>query len=349
MSSDWSRSRERRLAAVAALCLSVLSGSAQAPSLRVVSAGPTGDLTRLADAEQVRIVFSEPMIALGTIPSNTTPPWIRITPAVAGTFYWSGTKTLIFSPDASTPLPFATTFTVRVDAAATSVTGRAMEQPYEFTFATPTVRLLAADWYRKTGRFDSAVVLILRFNQPVRPADVLAHAHVTTTPHPWTAPELSADARERLRQTDPAGLARFDDKVASVRRVSSSSEPVAVRLAESWDESRFAATPEQRRARDDRRPSAGCVVDDCARRHAAEPARPAHSCRSFDRRAARADVLRATHVVRGGVRTITIPGRRADETCGAGRFCPGVDRRRCNGSSGRAANLARTKIRWSWR
>ena len=50
------------------LSLAVLSGSAQAPSLRIVSAGPTGDLARLADAEQVRIVFSEPMIASGTIP-----------------------------------------------------------------------------------------------------------------------------------------------------------------------------------------------------------------------------------------------------------------------------------------
>ena len=176
------------------------------------------------------------MVALG---ASLEPPRRRgfaSRPAVAGSFYWSGTKTLIFSPDGSTPLPYATRFTVRVDASATSVAGRALDAPYELTFTTPTVRLLSADWYRQGGRFDSPAVIALQFNQPVRAEDVVAHARVALVPHAWNAPVLSAEVRERWRQTDPAGLARFDEKVAAVRRVTSTSDAVGVRVAGSWNE-----------------------------------------------------------------------------------------------------------------
>ena len=105
----------RGLAIVAILSLAILPGSGQTPALRIVSASPTGELDQLADAGQIRIIFSEPMVALGSVPPGSAPPWIRMTPAVTGSFFWSGTKTLIFSPDGSTPLPFATRFTVRVD------------------------------------------------------------------------------------------------------------------------------------------------------------------------------------------------------------------------------------------
>ena len=93
------------------------------------------------------------------------------------------------------------------------------------------------------GRFDSPAVIALRFNQPVRPEDVAAHAHVALAPHAWTAPALSPQARERWRQTDPAGLARFDEKVAAVRRVTSASDAVGVRVADSWNEQRFPPQP----------------------------------------------------------------------------------------------------------
>ena len=158
--------------------------------------------------------------------------------------------------------------------AATSATGRAMEQPYEFTFATPAVRLLEAEWYRRAAASTVPPCWSLRFNQPVRPADVLAHASVAATPHAWKPPQLSLEARERLRQTDPAGLSRFDDKVAcgSTRDIlvwTRSRHPacrVVGRIA-------IPARSRSRRARDDDRAAAGHLVDDRARRHAAEPAR----------------------------------------------------------------------------
>ena len=57
----------------------------------------------LAEANEVRVVFSEPMVTLGKIPQPVVAPFFRIEPAVKGTFRWSGTTTLIFTPE---PLPF---------------------------------------------------------------------------------------------------------------------------------------------------------------------------------------------------------------------------------------------------
>ncbi len=124
-----SSARARRLAIVAMLSLVILPAASQTPSLRILSASPTGELGQLADAGQIRIIFSEPMVALGSVPPGTAPPWIRITPPVTGSFFWSGTKTLIFSPDGSAPLPYATRFTVRVDGSAASVAGRTLGDP----------------------------------------------------------------------------------------------------------------------------------------------------------------------------------------------------------------------------
>jgi len=57
-------SRERYALALAAiLTFATLPGASQGPGLRILSAGPTGELRELADADQIRIIFSEPMVA----------------------------------------------------------------------------------------------------------------------------------------------------------------------------------------------------------------------------------------------------------------------------------------------
>ena len=76
--------------------------------MRIVSAGPVGETATLAEANEIRVVFSEPMVVLGRIPQPVTAPFFRIEPAVKGTFRWSGTTTLIFTP--AEPLPYATEF-----------------------------------------------------------------------------------------------------------------------------------------------------------------------------------------------------------------------------------------------
>ena len=208
------RNRGRSVAIAAILLSAILPGAGQAPALRILSATPSGDLAALADADQIRIVFSEPMVALGSAPAGEAPSWIRITPAVTGSFFWSGTKTLIFSPDGSLPLLYATRFTVHVDASARSLAGRALDAPYELTFTTPTVRLLSAEWYRHGGRFDRPAVIALQFNQPVRAEDVAGaparRARAARTgPRRWWPRTPASAGGKRIRQAWRASTRRW--------------------------------------------------------------------------------------------------------------------------------------------
>src|SRR5206468_804361 len=181
------------------LAFSSARPTAQQPAaLTIVQSGPTNEIASLREANDIRIVFSEPMVVLGRIPDPVTAPFVTIRPALSGTFRWSGTTILIFTPDRSRKLPFATQYEISIDTAATAVSGRRLAASYRFTFTTPTVRLLGLDWYRKNKRYDSPMILALRFNQPVRPADILAHAGLRFEPHEFNKPELTAEAQARL-------------------------------------------------------------------------------------------------------------------------------------------------------
>src|SRR3954471_5356225 len=98
------------------LLLSILLSTAAQPApapLRVVSAGPTREIAAIEEANELRVVFSEPMVALGAVPPRLRPAFFHITPAVAGAFRWSGTTILIFTP--AKRLPLATKYDVRID------------------------------------------------------------------------------------------------------------------------------------------------------------------------------------------------------------------------------------------
>jgi uncharacterized protein YfaS (alpha-2-macroglobulin family) len=208
-------------------------------NLSVVSAGPTGEAASLAEANEIRIVFSEPMVTLGRIPSVVRPAYVTIAPAIAGAFRWSGTTILIFTPDAKTPLPYATRYDVTVDATAAAVSGRTLGAAHTFNFTTPTVKLLRTETYRRGGRADAPFVVLLRFNQPVDPAIVLAHLTARFTPHDWLRPHISAAAQQRLAAIDKTALGRFNAKVAATDAVASASGPVALRLTNDWDKKRY--------------------------------------------------------------------------------------------------------------
>src|SRR6185369_5804780 len=102
---------------------------------------------------------------------------------------------------------------VTIDRRATSVAGHTLAAPKTFRFTTPTVRLLRTEWYRRGGTVDGAIVVVLRFNQPVRQQDVAAHLSAALEPHDWTAPSFSAEERARLTASDPQALDRFVAKV----------------------------------------------------------------------------------------------------------------------------------------
>ena len=227
-----------------ALCLCTLVLTAApvlaqgAAQLTVVRAAPQGEIASREEGNEIRVVFSEPMVTLGRIPARVTAPFFRVTPAIPGTFRWSGTTTLIFTPDAKQPLPWATRYDVTVDTTAIAVSGRRLAVPYKFSFTTPTVRLLRTEWYRRGGRAAGAVVVLLRFNQPVRPAQVAPHVSAQFQPHEWVPPALP-DANGRLQQVDPTSRARFDAKVALTRAAVTSSAPVQLRLTSDWDQKTY--------------------------------------------------------------------------------------------------------------
>ncbi|HUF48289.1 MAG TPA: Ig-like domain-containing protein, partial [Vicinamibacterales bacterium] len=231
--------RARALVLLSMLSGAVVLAAARPADLTIVAAGPNGEIRQLQDASEVRVMFSEPMVSLGRIPSNPTPPWIHITPAIVGAWRWSGTTTLIFTPDPARPLPHATRYTVTVDAAARSAAGQPLGAPYSFSFTTPTVRLTSVRWVRQGERFDRPLALILSFNQRVRPADVVAHLAARYEPYQPTVPVMSGAERARVLAADPDGVARFDAKVADARRVAARSDPVALRVATTWDHERF--------------------------------------------------------------------------------------------------------------
>ncbi len=218
--------------------------SAAQPALTVVTAGPTGEIASLAEAGEIRVVFSEPIVTLGRIPDPVTAPFFTIRPALRGTFRWSGTTILIFTPDHDRKLPFSTTYEVTIDAAATAVSGRKLGAPYRFSFTTPTVKLLNTNFERVNGRYDSPVRIFLRFNQPVNPSLVLPHLTAAYEKHEFSAPVIPAEGVRRLRQIDPAGLQKFEQKVAAARAASENQGAVPLALATTWDLKRFPKSPD---------------------------------------------------------------------------------------------------------
>ena len=213
-------------------------------TLHVVSAGPIGEVASLADANEIRVVFSEPMVDLGRIPSPVTAPFFHIAPKVVGTFRWSGTTILVFTPDPKRGLPSATTYDVTIDTTARAVSGRALPRAFTFNFTTPTVRLLRPGWYRRGGTIDGPVLVFLRFNQPVRPEEVLAHLVARFQTHAWVAPVMPPDAQARARAVDPRAIDGFNAKVAATTAAASADGPVQLKVATDWDKNRYPPSPD---------------------------------------------------------------------------------------------------------
>ena len=239
--------RTRRLVAFAIALVSGLPGlvvAQERAALTIVNAGPTGEVASLAEANEIRIVFSEPMVALGRIPAQVRAPFVSIKPAIPGSFRWSGSTILIFTPDPKRPLPFATRFHVTVETTAVALSGRRLAQPYSFDFTTPTTRLLQTKWYRRGGRADASIVVLMRFNQRVRPADVLTHLNAGFEPHDWLEPVLRKETIERLQRIDSTAVARFDAKVRTTRAAASAASPVIFRITDDWDRKVYPPGPD---------------------------------------------------------------------------------------------------------
>ncbi len=230
-----------RIAVVASLllsCLAVARSEAQT-NVTVVSSRPAGETANLGESREVTVVFSEPMVTLGRIPNPVTAPFFKIQPALPGTFRWSGTSILIFTPDPKVTLPSSTRYTVTIDSTATAVSGRRLAAPHTVWFTTPTVKLLATNWYRRNDRYDAPLVIGLRFDQPVRATDLLQRLTLAYKPHDWTPPVMSPAARARLQASDAVGLAAFDAKVAAAAAAASAATRLTVSSTATWDVARL--------------------------------------------------------------------------------------------------------------
>ncbi|MEA2338043.1 MAG: alpha-2-macroglobulin [Thermoanaerobaculia bacterium] len=244
-SGGFVRANLRRMKRIGAgILLFVCAMSAQAADkLTIVKAGPVGEVANLAEANEIRVVFSEPMVVVGKIPKMVAPPWFHVAPEIKGTFRWSGTTTLIFTPDPKTPLPFATKFDVTVDAEAKAVSGKTLGKAYKFSFITPTIQLVRTAWYRKDGKYDAAVVILLWFNQPVDAETLGSHLKLRTAAHEFKAPQLPG--RERLQKLEPQQVAAFDAKVARAQAAAASDgQPVLSFFPTEWDTKSYKPSPE---------------------------------------------------------------------------------------------------------
>ncbi len=169
-----------------------------------------------------------------------TAPFVTIAPAIPGAFRWSGTTTLVYTPDPKRPLPFATSYTVTVD---DDRHRRQRTHAGGARDASPSrrrrCRLLSTSWYRRGDTVDGAMVFLLRFNQPVRRADIAAHLSASLARHEWDPPSFTSDERARYLAQDPAGLAAFEAKVAAVSGIAAGGAPVRIRLTTQWDKQRY--------------------------------------------------------------------------------------------------------------
>jgi hypothetical protein len=231
-------------AVVCALLCVTPDARAQTQALTVVNTAPRGEIASRDEASEIRIVFSEPMVTLGQIPAQVTAPFVTMTPAIPGAFRWSGTTILIFTPDPKRPLPYATRYEVTIGTSAKAVSGRTLAKPVTFRFTTPTVKLLSTSWYRRGGTVNGSMVVLLRFNQPVRAADMAAGLTAALEPHDWRPPSFTPEALARLKTTNPGALDQFTAKVAAVRALATSTAAVQLRPTTNWDTRRYPRSPD---------------------------------------------------------------------------------------------------------
>ncbi|HVR39489.1 MAG TPA: alpha-2-macroglobulin family protein [Thermoanaerobaculia bacterium] len=229
--------------AVALFVSLALAAPLAAQGLRILNAGPNGEVATLAEANEIRVTFSEPMVNLGTIPTPVAAPFFKISPAIKGSFRWSDTTTLIFTPAA--PLPYATKYDVTIDPSKKSIAGKALPEPYKFSFTTPTIRLQSTQWYRKGGNVANGVIIALRFNQPVNASTILGHLQLRTSRHVLGQPELPAASVERLQRLEPQAIQAFEQKRAKAyAQANSDGAPILAFAATDWDKQRFVPSPD---------------------------------------------------------------------------------------------------------
>ena len=131
-----------------------------------------------------------------------------------------------------------------VETTAVAVSGRRLAKPFTFEFTTPTTKLLQTHWYRRGGKADAPIVVLMRFNQRVRPEDVLAHLNATLrAARVGRAHAVEGDGRPADRHR-PHGGRPLRSKGPRHACRGFAASPVTFRLTNDWDRKAHPPAPD---------------------------------------------------------------------------------------------------------
>ena len=261
-----------------------------------------GEVAAVEEANEVRVVFSEPMVALGRVPARVRPSFFHISPAVAGTFRWSGTTILIFTPArkaAAAGHEVRRHDRRRRRRGQRPEAGRAVHLHVHDTDGAGCCRPTGTG---RGGRFDRPPMVVLRFNQPVKPEDVAAHlAAALRAASVRRRRVLAGGDRAAAGQSIRTRCRRSTPRSRRARAAASATASVPSALPKDWDKKRFPPAPDMvvLERRPPCRPRAGCGWQSTAacrrsaglavsgrRRHYTIKVEPAFFVNGFDCRAA---------------------------------------------------------------
>ena len=211
----------------------------QSAPLTVLSAGPNGEVQQRSDANEIRVIFSEPMVSLGRLPSNPAPPLDPHHPALSGTFRWSGTTILIFTPDRRRRCPTrraTRSRSMRRPRAKPDARGHAIPVLVHHADGEAASDAVVSPRAIRSTRWCSRC----KFNQRVRPGRRRRASALTFKPHDF-GPRRGL-RRDRARLMAIGGCAIHGDSTRRSRpraRRASSERDAARTLADNWNREQF--------------------------------------------------------------------------------------------------------------
>ena len=169
---------------------------AEPASLRILTYAPEGEIEI---APQLTVVFSHPMVALGSKASqDAVDVPVELSPQPPGRWRWLDTRTVMFEPQGR--FPMATEYRVRIPAGVQSTDGRALEEDLTWRFSTPPLALTRHHPVGKSQPPDP--LMFVRFNQRIDAAALLPHLSLearrprkTIGVRQATEAEIEADAK----------------------------------------------------------------------------------------------------------------------------------------------------------
>ncbi|MGA7160839.1 MAG: alpha-2-macroglobulin family protein [Bacteroidota bacterium] len=153
--------------------------SAQQNILSVVASSPHGVIASLDQSQTILATFSDPMVALQAVPTDQGTGPMIIEPNVRGKYRWMGTITSTFIPE--NPLPYSTSFTVRIPAGTSSLKGTTLPQEFSWSFETPRPKITWTSPGAGQEHVDTITAVILRFNQPVNAQTAAKYISIEVT------------------------------------------------------------------------------------------------------------------------------------------------------------------------